>query len=398
MTIAVANKKKMYVGPETTWATTPSLLSDFYPLQYMSDTIEQQQAEIESRQITPTRDLRDTVRDQISAIGSINHEFLAGNTDVLIKAALRSAAKLGATANVVILASGTVSATVSNGTYTGTGFAAATIGSFISIKGFVNPTNNGIKKVLTASATVITTAGKVNAAEASAPAITITQLGYYQLGEVVSDFVSFSILMNYSNVITPNPMVHVYPGCYVDSMSMELSGGIMTGSFNFIGKNLVPAIVVPTGTAKAVFGTPVFNKVDNTSYLVNNVLANGIGFTWNLANNMRAQNQQMGSPYAVGVGDGGPVLGGTLSAYFENNTQLNDFANYTFRSMDFIAADDAGRGYAWEMPQVRILRAATPATGVDTDIVADFNWKAMRGNTAANLPSFKIHTTETIQP
>jgi len=383
MTIAVANRTKIYFGLETTYATAPTTAGAYTPLQYSGEDFEQAQDAIESNQIQPVRDLADTVRTRIRGQGGFQHEFLAGNTDRLIQAALQSAALTGA--SVIANALTTVAfdgptKTISGPTWTG---GPPAVGRFIRVSG--SGLNNSIFRVVSSTATSLVAAGRAIATEAAGATVTVSLMGYYQLGEATFD--SFSIEKEFANV---GATLQRLVGMQVDTMSAGISNGIVTGAFGFIGKNAIYASASSASSPASAASNPVMNVVDNLFVLGAGLLIPSTGFTWNLANGLRPQNEQVGTPYAVGVGNGGPKLNGQLTAYFENKTQMDDFTNNTFNNLELIFADGAGKGYAFEMPRVKYLTGKTVAGGKDTDVIADLGWFAMKADSTFGL---RIHAT-----
>lgn len=386
MTIAVANRTKIAVGLETLgYAVPPTGAAAYTYLQYAGEDLEQAQDAIESQQIQPVRDLVDTVRTRIRAQGTIQHEWLAGNTDFLIKAALQSPALTGAStiANALTTVAFTASTkTMSGPTWVG---GAPVVGRYVRVSG--SPKNSGIYRVTSSTTTTIVLGGKAVVDETAGATVTVALLGYYQLNEVES---SFSIEKQFANVTTPSNLYQLLSGCQIDTMTIGLANGIVSGSYGWIGKNAIYS-ASSTGTAPvAAASNPVFNVVDNVFCLANGALIPTTGFTWNLANNLRPQNEQIGTPYAVGVGNGGPKLSGTITAYFEQAAQMDDFTNNVFRELGFIFMDSAGKGYAVEMPRVKYLTGKTVAGAKDTDVIADVGWFAMKADAAYGL---RIHAT-----
>lgn len=101
-------------------------------------------------------------------------------------------------------------------------------------------------------------------------------------------------------------------------------------------------------------------------------------FTFSLENNLRAQNA-IGSPGAVGIGQGRSNFTGSLNTYFGDETMLNKLITNTASSAAFAFRDSStSKAEIWDVPRLKYSTGVPEITGIDTDIFANLSFQALR--------------------
>jgi hypothetical protein len=98
-------------------------------------------------------------------------------------------------------------------------------------------------------------------------------------------------------------------------------------------------------------------------------------------NSLREQ-RRIGSSALTGVGSGRCVVTGSIVQYFADNDEYITFMNETDRQIKFVLTDSVDdKGYTFVFPKVRYSSCEILASGVDSDIVASFEWQALEHST-----------------
>src|ERR1043166_944554 len=101
-------------------------------------------------------------------------------------------------------------------------------------------------------------------------------------------------------------------------------------------------------------------------------------FGFSLENNLRAQNA-VGSPGAIGIGQGRSNFTGNLNTYFGDETLLAKLINNTASSCAFAFRDaSTSRAEIWDVPRLKYSSGVPEVTGIDTDLFANLGFQALR--------------------
>jgi hypothetical protein len=177
-----------------------------------------------------------------------------------------------------------------------------------------------------------------------------------------------------------------YAGMVAGGMSLNIStGSILTGEITFLGRSAESATAsVGTGTAIEAPSAEVMNAVDNVGNLMEaGVPMTGVhvsSLTVDLQNNLRA-NAAIGSLPAVMVGAGQCVVTGNVSVYFENSDLYQKYLNNTATSLSFQVTGAGGSSYTFTLPRIKLTQATIVAGGNDQDVMAEFQYQALRDPT-----------------
>lgn len=97
-------------------------------------------------------------------------------------------------------------------------------------------------------------------------------------------------------------------------------------------------------------------------------------------NGLREQ-RRIGSSALSGVGSGRFVVTGSLVMYFEDDAEYTTFMNETARQLELTLKGTDGKGYVMNFPSIKYTTAEVLASGIDTDIVVEFEWQALEHST-----------------
>ena len=177
-----------------------------------------------------------------------------------------------------------------------------------------------------------------------------------------------------------------YRGCEVNTNA--ISGdtrAIVTTSVSFIGSDSAGFTSSRDASAATIVSST--GTVLDSSNAVPWLLENGAtvttpnyvsSFTFQIENNLRAQNA-VGSPGAIGVGQGRAVITGNLNTYFGDETLLNKLITNTASSVSFSFRDSASSKVdIWDIPRLKYSSGVPEITGIDTDIFANLAFQALR--------------------
>lgn len=193
-----------------------------------------------------------------------------------------------------------------------------------------------------------------------------------------------------------------FKGMQVSSWTLNVaSGAIVTGSFDFIGLSHTQG--TPTFcTAATPWTSPgtatVLNAIGNVGTvkeggsLLSGVYIQSISFTLN--NNLRAL-KAIGSDATVMVGAGTCDITGQMSVYFTSAALYTKFLNATETSVEFTISPTGGaKSYVFKFPRVKYETMTMNATGIDTDVMQTFTWRALKDNVTGSM----LHITRDITP
>ena len=368
----------MYYLPEVSWGVTPA--SALTEMRFTSESLSYGVQTKSSDEIRSDRQLTDLILTGAEATGAINYELSYGTYDPFLAAALMATAWSTAVA---------ISATDISVATTGNKYVAAstdlttkhiTPGQWVKVAGFVAANNNGFKRVVSVTVTdlVVEVQGAALVTE-TAPVGAIT-IGGSTLRNGVAE-TSFTLERYHSDVT----QFFTYRGMVPDTMDMKLAAGsIITGSFNFKGKDEVLAGTTKgTGTAIAASTTQIINAVSNVANVIEgSTLAAMSGVYINsldvsLKNNARGLTA-IGSLGSVDMGYGRCDVTGNMKAYFINNTLYDKYINNTRSGLSYRMADTAGNAYIVTVPTIEFSSAKVNAGGGNQDITVDIGWTALR--------------------
>lgn len=369
--MANSNSVALRLAVESTYGTSPG--GTFEEVRFTSESLAKTTGTTTSAEIRSDRQITDVVRVSDGVDGAIEGELsysglatASSAQDELMEAALMSAAWSAVQTN-------TGSWTISGSNITGTGVGTSlAVGDWVRVKN--SATLIGYFFVTSQSANSITVTPTPTGAAATE----------VERGAVITNGTterSFTIERQHTDVAST---FELYTGVKVNSMTLNVAAGsISRYTFALLGQDEVSAAATAASSTTAHTTNPIMNGVDNVYAVRENHASLGTivrSFSLSVANNHFAR-QAVGTLGPVSMGSGSCVVTGTLSVYFENNTLLDKFRNWTTTNLSFILQDSAGNAYCFHIPECKLTlgRASTP--GLNQDITAELSFQGYRDTT-----------------
>jgi hypothetical protein len=305
------------------------------------------------------------------ASGGLNFELSYNEFDTLLAATLQGSwLTAGAGGEQTITATFASPANTITAS-TGTPFANVSAGQWIKISGAVNAANNGYVRVLTKTSATVLVLDKTLVAETSTASVKVS----------ASRLVNGATQRSYSI-----EKRFVYRGMTASRMALNFqSGSLVTGSFEFMGKDSErkTASFLPGTPAASQTGT-IMNAVSGVGAILENgtPLSNTTfisSLSLNVDNTLRAQNA-VGVLGAAGIGSGSLKVTGSMEVYFADGTLYDKLANNTDSSLVwtvFDKADGSGGGYAFNLPKIKFTEGRVQAGAINQDVMATMGFEAI---------------------
>lgn len=371
-----SNRVNLAYVKEVTYGVIPG--TQMKNLRYTSESLGQDTDSTSSQEIRSDRQVTDLIRTNIKASGDINGEMSYGAYDDFFTWGLQSAPWLATSVTAVTptslaisVAAGVATMTRVAGNFTADGFV---VGGFIRNLGFTNTLNNGFfGPILSVSTLTMTYAAGLGATEGADADATCTMLHTVSNGTTVSSFFAEKNYTDLSNKFAR------YRGGMIDGFKIQFGATeIATCGFTMIGvREESNAATGGTGTNLAAATGSVMNGIDNVnSFLEGGAAQTGIlSLSLQVANNLRARNQ-IGTLGAVSIGSGTIAVTGTMQAYFESETLVDKYLNWTQSGIRLITVDAATDYYLLDLPAVKYSNARRVAGGLNQDVIMDMAFTA----------------------
>lgn len=375
MAFSDSSRSQLAYVKESVWGQTPA--SALIALRFTGESLNYNVETATSNQIRDDRQVDDLVRTGASATGGFNFEWSFQEYDSLLEGALFSTFSAALAVSAATISADATTKKITDGAAGSTVFSSVQVGQWVKVGGFANAANNGYFKVTAVAANALTFGDATLVTEAAGPTVTVKG-SMIRNGTTMS---SFTLERQLADVA----QYHTYRGMRVGKFSLDAaSKAIMTGAFDFIGKDMVVAgATAGTGAQVAATNNPIMNAVTN----VQNIMEGGSTsllafkeFKFALDNKLRAQDA-IGSLAAKGIGAGRAEVTGSLNAYFENSSLYQKYLDGAVSSLSYRTKDDAGNAYIVTLPKVKYTSGQVQAGGNDQDIMANMNWTALRDST-----------------
>lgn len=382
MSKASANRTSLYAVKESTWGTTPASPA-LKELRFTGEQLDASQSFEKSQEIRSDRMVTDTVQVDASPSGSVNVELSGASYDDFLEGVMMSA--WSAQLNIAGVGGdiSTLAASSNNITSTTSGkFTNVVVGQWIKLSGFTATALNTFYKV-TAKADNQTLTVVPQPSTAETPSGTAANIdGSYIRNGVTEQSWSIVKIFNDATVATRQ----IFTGMRVGGMSLDLStGAILTGSFNFMGKGATWSESAFSGeTTVAASTTEVMNSVtdvfdiqqDGAAFTVGSIMQLGLEI-----DNQHREQKGIGVLGNAGVAAGQLLVNATAQQYFESKAQADLFSNATSFSFSFRLTGRDGYTYIFTMPKCKYESFVANAGGLDSDVMADTQFTALRDAT-----------------
>lgn len=378
MPLASSNRMRLTYKPEATFGV-PVVASSCYALRNTGETLDYAISTVTSNEIRSDRAITDLITTDADASGGFNFEFLYGEYDWFIESLLQNAATVFGV-NGVGVAIPTSATFAANTLTAGAATSGASIftnlvqGQWIKIAGSSNPLQNIWAQVSTTvapTATVITFEGTpfTGATGTGGAAVTVSSSRFTN-GTTQRSATIERAFQDITQFFT-------HRGQTVQSMSLDVStGGLITGSFDFIGKDVVRAgatglnaTIVPSSTTGILSATNSVANILEAGTALTGTFIQKLAMTY--GNNLRGQ-KAIGVLGNADIGSGSIDIKLMLDVYFANGTLYDKFLNNTASSFSFRLQDTAGNGYVFTLPRTKINSAKVNAGSINTDLSASF--------------------------
>ncbi|MBP7756767.1 MAG: hypothetical protein KA227_12040 [Thermoanaerobaculia bacterium] len=363
-----SNRTRVAYVAESNWGVTPATPT-LTTVRRTGGSLKSPTETVTSNEIRSDRNRATVQRVGVSANGSMEFELSYGSHDDLLAAAFASAW------TPAINFSDSVQITALTGTIAATGaFTNASVGQWLKLSGFTTPGNNGYFRVATkTSANEITVEDPDDVLEDETKSAAITSGGCLRNGTTES---SFTIEQS-----------HLDLGFYLQFLGMRVGGvnlsipasGLITGSFDFQGKEATASAATIANTLTVAGTNPVFNGTSHFAALTvgGAALADNLTeISVALTNNLR-QRRALGSLAPVGVIYGTADVTGSFRLYPTGKTLIDKYLDFEESSLALrLVGGDGKKSYILTIPKL-VFTGDLPETGaLDGDVTLDLNWTA----------------------
>lgn len=379
------NRVSLAVVVESSYGVIPSgPAPTMQVLRKVSESLARNPTYTDSKEIRSDRQTAYSVLTDVDGGGEIPFEFSYGSYDMFWEALLQGtwAGIVTIAANTTISISSVSPYTLhrSSGSFITDGITTpAYVGKWMRVRGFTgtgSPSEFFAKIVsITASDIVFTAPTETIVTDAAGEAVTIV------VGDCVENGTtqrSFFIEKQFEDMSATNSFER-YTGYVVASGSLSTTvGGIITGTFGFLGKNSSIASATASAAYTAATTTSVMNAVTNVKAVLEAGAAFGVrAIDWNLNNNLRKRGQ-VGTLGAVSVGSGSITLKGTMSVYNSDGSAVTyaKFVNDTVSSVAIVFRDNDGNAYVIDIPNIKFTQGSRNTTGINTDVIVPLAFTA----------------------
>ncbi len=378
-TLASSNRAALAYIAEATFGTTPGA-GTAKNLRFTGESFSFDLSKETSKEIRSDRQLSGATTVDASATGGFNFELQYREYDPFLAAVMGSDYVVygvdGVSVTTTVAAAATT-LTASVATSGASAWSTLQRGQWFRYS-HVGTANDGkffrVSTVTAPTDTVITLDASTPAAVVASTAGAFVQTSRLSNG-VLQKFFSFE------RQLTDTAQYQLYKGMCANKMNWKFAAGALsTGSFDFMGKNMIRA---------AVTGLPSAGAASQAFEIQNGV--RGIGQLWestgpltstfvkslelNVDNGLRAQTA-LGNLGAVGIGTGAFSVTGTLEAYFADGSLLDKFLADTYSAVTVGTQDISGNGYILTLPRIQQMSHKIMAGAKDQDIMASISFTA----------------------
>lgn len=346
-----------------------------------------------SKEIRSDRQVSDLVLVGASASGGFNFELSSTEYDEFLQSTLQGAfvhyGTLGKSA--AFTGALTFAATTITNAVAPTGNDAFTIlkkgqwfklnplvGSPQAVKDYFN------SRVFRVSTTVAPTATMITL-DAATPINTTVATTAMAAGATISSSTlvngvamsSYSLELQYADIV----QFALYLGMIPSKMSLSAApGSIVTGSFDFMGKNSAISGVSQMGSANpsqtftpinAVSG--VFDVFEGSTLAALSATTFVKSFKIDIDNKLRGQTA-VGVFGNAGIASGTLDIKGSLEVYFANATLYQKFISNQDSSIVLPLLDPSGNGYVIVVPRIKFGSCKITSGSLDTDVMASMDF------------------------
>jgi hypothetical protein len=376
MAFAAANQVSLRLSEETVWGETP-VTPAMTEVRFTGETLNHVKDTVESNTIRSDRMRDDILEVGVGAEGDINFELSYGDFDAFIEGVMNSD-WAAVTTGVASIAVDSVAKTFTKAAGTSFITLGFKVGMWVKASGFVATGDDKYFYVTTVTATVLTVEDP--------DGTLVTEAGTGD--ETIStDFIRNGVTAKsylIEKAFTDIGKFIYYNGCRVNHMQLSVtSKEIVTGSFAFLGKQGVSGnATVSSGVTPASVKTPLTGSVNVGSFYKNGVaLTSAIrALTIQAANNLRPIDA-IGTKSHREINTGFFEPTGTIEFFLDDLAMYDVMQNHTAIRLSFRLTDKSGNILIFTIPKVYLSKSTTQATGPNTEVMVNCDWKGVRDDT-----------------
>lgn len=346
----------LFLTAETLYGVTPATPA-FKRLRHTGATPGVTKNTSISEELREDRQIADFRHGIVSIGGEINFELSYGSYDDVLQAVL-----LGEWAPAINYAGTAIAVDDADQSYNGTNLPLLRAGDKFAVTGFTTSANNGLKTVVTSSATKIVVSGSTLVDEVAGDAVTL--IAQRRVLKAGVERQSFTMLRHFTDMDPAEKAYHTFLGTEFNTLSLSLTPGEkVTGSLGILGRE--PGLSV-TPPADSTFGTATTSRVFDsfTGSLKEDDTEIGIVTELSLSlENGLEPRPVLFSKYTLQPSIQRSNLTGQMTVYFENATMLEKFLNETSSSLDFTITDLDGNSYRIFIPNISYTGGQPDTTG-----------------------------------
>lgn len=258
-------------------------------------------------------------------------------------------------------------------------FSTATQGArFVRLANMATAGNNGVKKVVSCTGTVLTLAtGSLTGSDAGD--VCTVQCNYVRTG---TTYVSHVLQKEFLDI----PHYMVFTGMGVDTFDLKLDAKKQAmATFGFMGyKGQSRTATINTVTPIAASTNTAINSASNIGTLTKDGSAslNPVkAIALKVANNLR-ERPVIGDLGSVQHGIGASMVSGQVDVYFNNKELLDAYLTHTAFALEFKCTDNLGNVTNFYLPAVQATKGAPMTPGLNADIMQTLPFTAFYNATA----------------
>lgn len=378
MTEASANLMDLGYKAESTYGT--EAVGNFNRFRYTQESLKRTGSTISSKEIRSDRQIADLILTDVGAAGSVSFELSYGAFDDLWKALFMASA--WSTPHSITGTTLSITAATHTIADSGTAFTVANgyaVGLLVRITGSTAG-NNGIYRIATradGSLVIDTTSGDFTADESANAALKIELGSYITAG---STFQSFTICKQDTEA-SGSAFQEVFTGMAVESATLRIGvGNILTGSFNFVGKNSSVGGTARTFVDISGADQDVMNAISDFDMNVNGTDIDVVTeMNWQLKNNLRAR-KVVGTLGAKSIALGNVEGSGTTTGLVSGIGDYQQWIDFV-DSTNILKFTKGTKAYAIDHPRVKYSDGGTSNSGVNTDLSLALSFVTLRDST-----------------
>jgi len=408
MAFADTSRIALGITEETTWGTWPG--GNLEEVRFSDESFGHQQDTTNSNEIRADRQVPDIIRTSISAQGGYNGEISYGVTafELFLKGLLGAASDFGTPPTEITQQfNATASSNEFDDNSTGVDLSGLSVGDWIRTTGFSNDANNGYFQI-TAIDTVstpqtITVAGATLVDETGSGDETVqgsavmrngTTKHSFALEKQYQDLAMAARVLGYrvgGMTLTLNPQeIATYGWTGQGKQITDTAGTDLTNTGNTLDFSTL-------ATLNSAAANNVMNTVDGIGELIINrddPLTNVTvqSMSANPQNDLRKQNALTSGLGPAGVGIGRFNVSGSVSAYFEDKSLLEEYLLFRTTDVAVVTKDGVGNAYLWDFPAIKLGGDGLPkAGGNNQDAIVELDMSAFRSTRDSQDYTMAVH-------